>query len=140
MIAAWIGGLSFCIWVYLLAARGGFWRMPSAATDLKLLFPSAAHVAVVMPARNEADVIGRSIHSLLEQDYIGRLHIFVVDDHSSDETASVARKAAAHKDERLTVISAKPLPTGWTGKMWALAQGVEPGLFTKSLAKKEKML
>jgi hopene-associated glycosyltransferase HpnB len=68
--------------------------------------------------------VGRSIQSLLEQDYVGRLHIFVVDDHSSDETASVARRAAA-QDERLTVISAMPLPTGWTGKVWALAQGVE---------------
>jgi hopene-associated glycosyltransferase HpnB len=124
MMAAWIGALSFCIWVYLLAARGRFWRMTSAATDLKLLFPSAPHVAVVIPARNEADVVGRSIQSLLEQDYVGRLHIFVVDDHSSDETASVARRAAA-QDERLTVISAMPLPTGWTGKVWALAQGVE---------------
>jgi hopene-associated glycosyltransferase HpnB len=99
--------------------------MTSAATDMKLPFPSAPHVAVVVPARNEADVVGRSIQSLLEQDYVGRLHIFVVDDHSSDGTASVVRKAAADKDERLTVTSAMPLPTGWTGKMWALAQGVE---------------
>jgi len=125
MIAAWIGALSTCIWVYLLAARGRFWRMPKAAADLKLPSPSPPHVAVVVPARNEADVVGRSIQSLLEQDYVGRLHIFVVDDHSSDETASVVRKAAVHKDERLTLISAMPLPAGWTGKMWALAQGVE---------------
>jgi hopene-associated glycosyltransferase HpnB len=125
MIAAWIGALSTCIWVYLLAARGRFWRMTSAATDMKLPFPSAPHVAVVVPARNEADVVGRSIQSLLEQDYVGRLHIFVVDDHSSDGTASVVRKAAADKDERLTVTSAMPLPTGWSGKMWALVQGVE---------------
>jgi hopene-associated glycosyltransferase HpnB len=125
MIAAWIGALSTCIWVYLFAARGRFWRMTSAATVMKLPFPSAPHVAVVVPARNEADVVGRSIQSLLDQDYVGRLHIFVVDDHSSDGTASMVRKAAADKDERLTITSAMPLPTGWTGKMWALAQGVE---------------
>lgn len=125
MIATWIGALSTCIWAYLLAARGRFWRMTSASTDLKLPSPSPPHIAVVVPARNEADVVGWSIQSLVEQDYVGRLHIFVVDDHSSDETASVVRKAAAHKDERLTVISARPLPAGWTGKMWALAQGVE---------------
>ena len=125
MIAAWIGALSTCTWAYLLAARGRFWRITSSTTDLKLACPSPPHVAVVVPARNEADVVGRSIQSLLEQDYGGRLHIFVVDDHSSDETASVVRKAAAHKDDRLTVISAKPLPAGWTGKMWALAQGVD---------------
>ena len=125
MIAVWIGALSTCVWVYLLAARGRFWRMTCVATDLKPPYPSAPDVAVVVPARNEADVIGLSIHSLLEQDYAGRLDIFVVDDHSSDGTASVARKTAAHEDERLTVISAMPLPPGWTGKMWALAQGVE---------------
>jgi hopene-associated glycosyltransferase HpnB len=125
MIAAWIGALSTCVWFYLLTARGRFWRMTCAATDLKQPYPPAPDVAVVVPARNEADVIGRSIHSLLEQDYAGRLKIFVVDDHSSDGTASVARKTAAHEDERLTVISAMPLPPGWTGKMWALAQGVE---------------
>jgi len=124
MIAAWIAALSFCLWVYLLAARGRFWRMASAPPDLNLPLPSAPHVAVVVPARNEADVIGRSIQSLLEQDYVGRFRIFVVDDHSSDDTASVVLKAAS-RDERLTLISAMPLPTGWTGKMWALAQGVE---------------
>ncbi len=125
MTAAWIGALSTCIWVYLLAARGRFWQMTSAATDVQLPLSSAPPVAVVVPARNEADVIGRSVQSLLEQDYVGRLHIFVVDDHSSDGTASVVRKAAADKDEQLTVTWATPLPTGWTGKMWALAQGVE---------------
>ena len=125
MIAAWIGALSTCTWAYLLAARGRFWRIASATTDPKLACPSPPHVAVVVPARNEGDVVGRSIQSLLEQDYVGRLHIFVVDDHSSDETASVVRKAAAHKDDRLTVISARPLPAGWTGKMWAVAQGVD---------------
>ena len=124
MIAAWIGALSTCTWVYLLAARGRFWRITSATTDPKLACPSPPNVAVVVPARNEADVVGRSIQSLLEQDYVGRLHIFVVDDHSSDETVSVVHKAAAHKDDRLTVISARPLPADWTGKMWALAQGV----------------
>lgn len=124
MIAAWIGALSICIWVYLLAARGRFW-LTNAACEVKLSSESPPRVAVVVPARNEADVIEQSIHSLLEQDYVGQLHVFVVDDHSTDETASAVRKAAAHKDERFTFISAKPLPAGWTGKMWALAQGVE---------------
>jgi hopene-associated glycosyltransferase HpnB len=125
MIAAWVGALSFSIWVYLLAGRGRFWQVSRAVADLKLPLTSAPRVAVVMPARNEADVVGRAIRSLLEQDYAGRLQIFLVDDHSSDETASVARHAAADKVQRLTIISAMPLPTGWTGKMWALSQGVE---------------
>jgi hopene-associated glycosyltransferase HpnB len=125
MIAAWVGALSFSIWVYLLAGRGRFWQVSRAVTDLKLPLTSPPRVAVVVPARNEADVVGRAVRSLLEQDYAGRLQIFVVDDHSSDETASVARHAAADEGQRLAVISAMPLPTGWTGKMWALSQGVQ---------------
>ena len=125
MIAVWIGSLSFLIWVYLLTGRGRFWRVSNAASELNLLFMPAPRVAVVMPARNEADVVGLAIASLLEQDYAGQVQIFVVDDHSSDETANVARRAAADKAEQLTISSAMPLPAGWTGKMWALSQGVQ---------------
>jgi hopene-associated glycosyltransferase HpnB len=124
MIAAWVGAFTFFIWVYLLAGRGRFWRVSSTTADPELLLASPPRVAVVVPARNEADVVGRAIRSLLEQDYAGRLQVFVVDDHSSDETANVARQAAADKAERVTVISAMPLPAGWKGKMWALSQGV----------------
>lgn len=125
MIAAWIGSLSFLIWVYLLIGRGRFWQVSNAASELKLLLMSAPRVAVVVPARNEAGVVGQAIRSLFEQDYAGQVQIFVVDDHSSDETANVARRAAADKAEQLTISLAMPLPAGWTGKMWALSQGVQ---------------
>jgi len=124
MIAVWIGSLSFLIWVYLLAARGRFWRVSNAASELNPLLMPAPRVAVVVPARNEADVIGLAIASLLEQHYPGQVKIFVVDDHSSDQTANVARRAAAD-NEQLTISSAMPLPAGWTGKLWALSQGVQ---------------
>jgi len=75
---------------------------------------------VVIPARDEAESIGQTVRSLLAQDYDGRLRIFVVDDHSSDATAEVARAAG-----EVTVIPAAPLPAGWTGKLWAVSQGVE---------------
>jgi hopene-associated glycosyltransferase HpnB len=65
------------------------------------------------------------IQSLLEQNYPGPLRIFVIDDHSTDDTSGVVAAAASGRDDRLTILSADPLPTGWTGKMWALAQGVE---------------
>ena len=125
MIGPWIGILSFFIWIYLLVGRGGFWRMPKAATELRLPLMSAPRIAVIVPARDEADVIGLAIRSLLEQDYPGWVQIFVVDDHSSDETANVARRAAGDKAEQVTISSAMPLPrAGWTGKMWALSEGV----------------
>ncbi len=85
---------------------------------------TGSRVAVIIPARDEADVIGPSIQSLLQQNYPGLLQIFVVDDHSTDETATVAKIACGHS-QQVTLSYSTPLPPGWTGKMWALAQGVE---------------
>src|SRR5579862_4900163 len=124
MMGTWIAGLSFSIWVYLLAGRGQFWRASNTVTKPNRP-ESEARVAVVIPARNEADVVRPAIQSLLAQNYAGQVHIFLVDDHSSDETAIVARRAAVDGAERLAIISAMPLPAGWTGKMWALSQGVQ---------------
>jgi hopene-associated glycosyltransferase HpnB len=119
-----LAALSLAIWLYLLLGRGFFWlaRLPAPA-PAPARWPSA--VAVV-PARNEAAVVGEAVASLLAQDYPGRFSVVLVDDHSDDGTAAVAREAAARlgKGERLTVLGARPLPPGWTGKLWALAEGV----------------
>jgi hopene-associated glycosyltransferase HpnB len=108
------------IWVYLLLGRGGFWRMRDAAGEPRLSAPFPK-VAIVMPARNEADVIGRAVASLAAQRYEGEFQIFVVDDHSNDGTADAARAAC---QEHLTVVRAAPLQPGWTGKLWAVAAGI----------------
>jgi hopene-associated glycosyltransferase HpnB len=97
----------------------------NAVNEPKVPFMSSPRVAVVVPARNEADVLGQAVRSLLEQDYSGQMQIFVVDDHSSDDTANVARRAASGKAETLNISFAISLPVGWTGKMWALSQGVQ---------------
>lgn len=124
MISLLIAALSCVIWLYLIGARGKFWQVVPASVSS--LGPAPApRIAVIVPARNEAAVIAQAVLSLLQQDYPGPLHIFVVDDHSSDGTGELARNASAAKPESLTVVSAAPLPSGWTGKMWALAQGVE---------------
>jgi hopene-associated glycosyltransferase HpnB len=127
MITTWIGALSSSIWLYLMAARGSFWRVSSAATGLSVQSESAPRVAVIVPARNEADVVGQAILSLLGQDYAGPLRIFVVDDHSSDNTADMVSKIAMEYGEP-AMISSAPLPAGWTGKMWAVSQGVEQAM------------
>jgi hopene-associated glycosyltransferase HpnB len=110
---------SLSVWLYLLLARGGFWRMrpdpPCAA-----LRPPAPAVTAVVPARNEADVVARSMGSLAAQQYPGEFHAILVDDASQDGTAALAREAAP----QLRVVTARPLPPGWTGKMWAVAEGV----------------
>jgi hopene-associated glycosyltransferase HpnB len=118
-----IGAVAAAAWVYLLIFRGAFWRIER---DDKI--PDAAparSVVAVIPARDEADVIGGAVASLLAQDYTGRLDIIVIDDQSADGTAAVARKtaAAAGAAGRVTVARAGPMPAGWTGKLWAVRQG-----------------
>lgn len=117
-----LGGLVVAIWAYLLLGRGFFWlaRVPTPA-PLPARYPS---VVAVIPARNEAEGVGRAVASLLDQEYPGDFSVVVVDDHSNDGTAEVARAAAAGRDDRLTVVAARPLPGGWTGKLWALSEGV----------------
>jgi hopene-associated glycosyltransferase HpnB len=123
MAATIIGMAALVVWVYLIAFRGGFWRVPDDAAGVGP--PPARSVVAVIPARDEADVIGSAVASLLAQDYRGELHVVVVDDRSSDGTAAAALAGAtAGAADRLTVVTAEPLPGGWTGKLWAVRHGV----------------
>jgi hopene-associated glycosyltransferase HpnB len=127
MIANTIAVLSLGIWVYLLAARGRFW-LGSERDRTKAAAPrSWPAVAAVIPARNEAACVGKTISSLMRQDYPGRLTIFLVDDDSDDGTAEIARSAAsaAHDSHLLTVVTSRSVPPGWTGKLWAVKQGID---------------
>ncbi|HEX3549467.1 MAG TPA: glycosyltransferase [Candidatus Elarobacter sp.] len=121
--AAWF---ALAAWTGLAFARGRFW---DASAD-RLRQPSAGDPApdvhAVVPARNEADVVARTLAALLAQDYAGRFDVTVVDDRSDDGTAGAARHAIARAGARhgARVIAARPRPAGWTGKVWALAEGV----------------
>jgi hopene-associated glycosyltransferase HpnB len=119
--------LSLLIWCVLLFARGGFWRARPATPLASAPREAWPAVAAVVPARNEADVIAQAVGTLLAQEYPGPFHVIVVDDHSTDGTADAARAAALALQcpERLTVLGAKPLPPGWSGKVWAQSQGIE---------------
>ena len=122
MILVALGGLVLAIWIYLMLGRGFFWSTALAAPA-----PEPAQyprVVAVMPARNEAETVGRAVTSLLDQDYPGEFSIVLVDDHSHDATAEIARDAARGREDRLSVVSARSLPGGWTGKLWALSEGV----------------
>jgi len=104
-------------WAYLLLLHGRFW---SAGPVLAAQLPaSAPPVDIVIPARDEAGSIGAAVRSLRAQDYAGTLRIVVVDDGSSDATGELARAAGAD------VIEGAPRPPGWSGKLWAVAQGVD---------------
>ncbi|HEX2553057.1 MAG TPA: glycosyltransferase [Microvirga sp.] len=118
--------LNVLIWLGLLLGRGGFWRMRERLDGEIPELPTWPAVVAVMPARNEAAVIARSVASVVTQDYPGPLAVILVDDHSTDGTADIARAAAqaAGRPERLAVLRSRPLPQGWTGKLWALSEGL----------------
>lgn len=107
-------------WFYLFALHGGFWR---SRPVLERRAPRGnATVAVVVPARNEAEHIADSIASLIAQRYEGPLRIVLVDDNSTDRTGEIA--ATIESRGRLSIITGTPLPPAWSGKMWAVHQGL----------------
>ena len=119
--------MALAIWLYLLAGRGAFWLGRERDDQLPATAGSWPAVTAVIPARDEAECVGATITSLLRQTYPGTFTVILVDDQSRDGTAQVARNAAAALGaaDRLTVLAGRPLPAGWTGKLWAQHQGVE---------------
>jgi len=113
--------LSLCIWLYLFFMHGRFWLSgPELQAAVPAQYPD---VDIIVPARDEAETIGRVIASLLAQDYAGRFQVILVDDSSSDGTASIA--AAAGVGKSLRIITGQPKPPGWSGKLWAVSQGID---------------
>ena len=92
MTATVLGTAAAVCWIYLLALHGGFWRIRPEPARVPAL---SRRVVAVIPARDEAAVIGRAVSSLLMQRCRGSFHLIVVDDHSSDGTAEKAQAAAA---------------------------------------------
>ncbi len=131
---------SLIAWLYLAVLHGGarhpYWvrhhRLEATVSQsghTDQADPAVAQyppIVAIVPARDEADVIGPAITSLLCQDYLGRFDIILIDDGSTDATSMVARNAASAlgRANRLHVLSAPPTPAGWTGKLWAMEQGV----------------
>jgi hopene-associated glycosyltransferase HpnB len=109
-----IGIVAVAVWIYLLAFRGSFWRITPIGVPSR---DRKGAVTVVIPARDEAENVGKAVNSLIHQ-----ATVIVVDDHSSDATAEIARQHGA------SVIGGQALPSGWTGKLWAVAQGVKVAL------------
>jgi len=114
------------LWIYLLVGRGRFWLNPvKDAAGLVGRRDRWPAVVAVVPARNESEVIASSVQSLLQQQYPGPFNVIVVDDDSTDQTAGIAARAgAAVANGRLTVLRSEGVSGGWTGKLWALNQGI----------------
>jgi len=130
MVANLVASAAFAVWVYLIVGRGGFWLAAERDQGGPALSAWPA-VTAVIPARDEAQGVGETIASLLRQDYPGPFSVILVDDHSTDGTAEVARQAAAATADGLTVLPSAALPAGWTGKLWAMKQGVERALISE---------
>ena len=127
-VALILAGLILLIWIVLTFFRGAFWQLRAFDDDIAphASAPVWPRVFCIMPARNEAETIARAVSSLTRQEYLGDLRIVIVDDHSEDATSDLARTTAqeAGAAERVRILQAETLPSGWTGKLWALQQGV----------------
>lgn len=123
-----LAAVPLAIWLYLTFSRGFFWRLRDFDDDLAAheAPPNWPGVVAVVPARNEAATIRQSLTSLVQQSYPGQFSIIIVDDHSEDSTAQIAQCAVSdlRAESRVIVCQAPPLPPGWTGKLWALNEGV----------------
>ena len=119
-----IAGAALLAWAWLLALHGRFWQSGPVLASVRpheapVVVPA---VVIVVPARDEAEVIARSLGSLLAQDFSGPYRVILVDDNSRDATAAIARELPG--SGRLTVIQGRARPAGWAGKLWAVHQGV----------------
>ncbi len=140
--AAILAAITAAIWLYLFFLRGQFWRLSNFDDDQSNfpLPPTLPKVQAIIPARNEAQTIAATVRSLLQQNYPGEFSITVVDDHSTDHTAGIATQAAAAFSGTGTLPSrtfaiqwASPLAANWTGKLWALNEGITQTLETNEI-------
>ena len=112
---ALVGGLSLAAWLGVVLRPGRPWLPGPYSEDLRAPEPAPAPtVVVIVPARNEAGHLPRTLPALLAQGH----PVVVVDDRSDDGTGDVGERLGA------TVVRGHPLPDGWAGKVWALEQGV----------------
>ncbi|MFD8565428.1 glycosyltransferase [Streptomyces sp. NPDC059639] len=123
-VVGWITAAALAAWLWLLLCQGFFWRtglrLPPRADPTR--WPD---VCVVVPARDEAEVLPESLPSLLAQEYPGNAEIFLIDDGSSDGTGELARALSdRYGGLPLTVGSPGEPPAGWTGKLWAVRHGI----------------
>ena len=122
-----LAAASLAAWIGLLVGRGLFWwpspRLEPRSGDSRA---DVRSVIAVVPARNEAPILPKTLPTVLTQEYPGPFRVVVVDDQSEDETSWAARVAAegVASEERLEIVPGKPLPDGWSGKVWAMEQGL----------------
>ena len=137
LFSAVVSSGALVVWTWLVVGRGQFWRTDQRLGEDTLPVDGGTEwpaVSVVIPARNEGDLLPQTLATIFRQVYAGPLSIFPVDDRSEDATPEVARQTAVDcgSGGRLHVVEGSPLPKGWTGKVWALHQGIMSSRETES--------
>jgi hopene-associated glycosyltransferase HpnB len=129
LLALILAVVSLLIWIAITFLRGVFWQLLAFDDDIAKQERLAQwpRVIAIVPARDEAGTISRTVESLVRQEYAGNLGVVVVDDHSEDGMGRIAQDAAerAGASQRVEILRAPALQNGWTGKLWALQQGVK---------------
>lgn len=127
--------IPFFIWLYLiflyanknLQFNGLFWTGNIILENQKTKHPlpeKKKSLCIIIPARNEEKYISETIKSILTQDV--KKFVLIVDDNSTDKTSEEAlRTFKKNKFSQFKIIDALRLPEGWSGKVWALKQGVD---------------
>lgn len=116
----WVAAPGAIIWLAVLLAPWRPWSTRERlAGEPELPKPDPSLLTVVIPARNESRQIGPTLAAL--RTHLADVPVLVVDDQSTDGTAESARAAGLAS---LRLIDGKPMPDGWTGKLWALEQGL----------------
>lgn len=127
VICTVLGVLSILIWlgIFLHPARPWDFQPVGEDEDFPPTPQTWPSVCILVPARNESESLPDTLPALLQQDYPGDFAVILIDDRSTDGTTDIAHQVAekAEAQNRLTVLSGAPLPEGWVGKVWALAQG-----------------
>lgn len=124
-VAAVLAAAALLPWIYLILFRGQFWRADQRLSRAVSRRQDWPEVVAIIPARDEADVIGEAVAAHMRCGYPGAFSVVLVDDHSEDGTAEIARAAGQGEERTLIIESAPQLPEGWTGKLWALQHGLK---------------
>lgn len=102
------------------------WRMSErweACDDSQVPHSQLPRLSVIVPARNESDSLPLTLPSWLGQDY-PESEIILIDDESTDGTEECAHSIASRSNRTIRIIKGTLPPSGWTGKLWALQQGI----------------
>ena len=125
--------ISFLVWLYLLFVYANkkfslqdlFWTNKVVFENENLITnQKVENLCIIIPARNEEQYIPETLQSIANLNF-NKLSVLIVDDNSSDDTVKISQNILHQKKIHHYIVNGKKLPQGWSGKVWALKQGVD---------------